>query len=329
MIFLDDEDYILLKDLIEWVIFEGKRKITFLRVDYNEIKKDGYKEKTFVVDLYIIIDHSDQCNIEVQISNSPGLPSRMVGQATKLHSSQFKKGHKFDGKNTTPTITTHSLWILCFDYTKNKEHFYSNACLRYGHEPHDVMSSDIQLHFLEFHKLPKLIKNKKSFDDNGLVDWSQFFNIKTDDDTKELKKRSPIMERAISKLEHISHSEGSRAEFLSFSLKEMGLNIQYSIEKFFAKEEGRAEGKEEGRAEGKEEGRVEGEAKAAYGFCKIKGFKPQNTMSKEEFIKIVGLLSLIDATKVSEFAEDKANSFEEVLQMIEMLKKTLKKTTLY
>ena len=252
MIFVDDKDYSLLIDLIESTIFQGKKKIKSIEIKFSEVKKDSFFEKTFIMDIFVVTDDEEQCNIEVQLLNSSGLPSRMVAQLTKLHASQFQQGHRFTGSHPHPVMKTYSLWILPFDFTKEKNKFYHTIHLRYDDKPHKIFNEDISLHIFEFQKLLKLLKAKKDISYiNEQELWAEFLGIETDEDCRRIKERSPLMAKATAKLEAISKDTHSRMSFLSQSLKEMGLGVQHSVELMQERQRSEARGEAIGELRGK------------------------------------------------------------------------------
>ena len=148
-VFLNDEGYVLLKDLISWAIFQGKRKVLDLTVISSEPVVSLLGDKIFRCDIVVVLDNKEQCNIEMQIVHQEGLCSRMVIQTAKLHASQAKKG--MEAIEIKPTL---ALWIMPFDFTK-LENCYNSARLRFDQETESTMSDDIQFHFFEFAKLLK------------------------------------------------------------------------------------------------------------------------------------------------------------------------------
>jgi len=309
MIFLDETDHSLLIDLIKWTIFEGKKEILSIEIKCEEVKKDSFFEKTFVMDIFVITDDGEQCNIEVQLLNSLGLSSRMVAQLTKLHASQFYKGHRFAGKNPDPIMKTYSLWILPFDFTKEKDKFYHTIHLRYDHKPHKTFSQDISLHIYEFQKLLKLLKKKKISCLEGQFYWAEFLGIETDEDCRRVKERSPIMARATAKLESISKNSHSRAGFLSQSLKEMGLGVQHSVELMYEKLKSKAEGETIGEAIGKIRGKI-----SLYVSIKY------NT--SEDFIEneLYPIKSIEELSSLYQTIRESSLTEEKILEMISNLK---------
>lgn len=82
-IFLDDEGYILLKDLISWTVFQGKRQILDLTVLPSEQNISVFGDKIFHCDIVAVLENKEKCNIEMQLTHHEGLSSRMVIQADR------------------------------------------------------------------------------------------------------------------------------------------------------------------------------------------------------------------------------------------------------
>ena len=66
-LFLNDEGYVLLKDLISWTIFQGQRKILDLTVLSSEPVVSLIGDKIFRCDIMVVLDNKEQCNIEMQM----------------------------------------------------------------------------------------------------------------------------------------------------------------------------------------------------------------------------------------------------------------------
>ncbi|NUM36851.1 MAG: PD-(D/E)XK nuclease family transposase, partial [Candidatus Brocadiae bacterium] len=139
-IFLNDEGYVLLKDLICWTIFQGQKKILDLTVLPSEQNISVFGDKIFHCDILVVLENNEKCNIEMQLTHHEGLSSRMVIQAAKLHVSQAKKGLEF--LSIKPTL---SLWIMPFDFTGFQD-CYSSARLRFDQDSAKIMSDDMQFH---------------------------------------------------------------------------------------------------------------------------------------------------------------------------------------
>ena len=244
-IFLNDNDYVLLKDLIFWTIFQGKRKVVELKVTSTEPVISLFGDKIFKCDIIVTLDSKEKCNVEMQLAQYKGLSSRMVIQTAKLHASQIKRGMEYFA--IKPTF---ALWIMPFNFTK-LETCYNSARLRYDQSPKDVMSDDIQIHFLEFNK--PMAKNTQ----NGLELWCKFFSLKTFEDYKKLKETGEIMERATNSLASLSNNPDFRKNVVEETFKEIGRKIE--IGSYY--EEGREKGRQEGEIKGRQEGEIKGAIK--------------------------------------------------------------------
>ncbi|NUM33351.1 MAG: Rpn family recombination-promoting nuclease/putative transposase [Candidatus Brocadiae bacterium] len=251
-VFLNDEDYVLLKDLIFWTIFQGQRKVEKLVVTSTEPASNIMGDKIFYCDIMVILDNKEQCNIEMQLVNQEGLSSRMVIQTCKLHASQAKRG--FTPIEVKPT---YSLWIMPFSFTQQKS-CYSSARLRFDQDEKKVMSDDIQIHFFEFTKDYAIEDGRKS--------WQEFFGMKTIEDYNTVRGKGAIMERATTNLASLSSNPDFRKNIVEESFKDLGHRIELGA--YYKK--GREEGREEGEKEGAKKGRIEGEIKAIVSILEMR-----------------------------------------------------------
>ena len=292
-VFLTDENYVLLKDLLMWTIFGGKKKIESLTVSLTEPIIEFFDDRAFRCDIVVVLDTQEKCNIEMQVVNHKGLTSRMVMQTSKLHVSQAKRALSF-----IKIKPTYSLWIMPFDFTE-LEGCYHSARLRYDDQNDKVMSHDLQLHFFEFSK------QVGSLSLTGLDLWRQFFSMKTIEDFDALREKGGLMEVATENLVRLSNNCAFRRGILDDTLKELGRKIELGA--YYE------EGLEKGREEGLEKGLAMGEAKVALLILKYR-----NIIIGLDFTQILNrivALGFQKATFVKEEAET-AKDFDEFMEFI-------------
>ena len=93
--------------------------------------------------------------------------------------------------------------------------------------------------------------------------WLWFLSLETSAQLEALVKGDPVMEKALTTLEFLSHDEETRLlyEARQKALHDYASAIANAEEKGL--EKGRKEGRDEGRKEGRDEGRKEGVAEVA------------------------------------------------------------------
>jgi len=244
-IFLNDEDYTLLKDLISWAVFEGQRKIIELELISSEPIVGLNDEKIFHCDIVVMLDTEQQCNIEMQLANHMGLASRIILQTAKLHAAQAKRGIKFIQRKSTL-----ALWIMPFDFTK-LEYCHNSARLRFDQSPDKILSDDLQFHFFEFTK-------KVAPKQDGLGLWKNFFGMQTIEDYNNLKQQGDIMAQAANNLASLSNNPAFRKNVVEESFKELGRRIELGAHY------------EQGFKEGTQQGEVKGKIEAIEAILEIK-----------------------------------------------------------
>lgn len=192
-----------------------------------------------------------QINIEVQLLNEDNIIKRSQYYNGRLYVAGIGLGD--DYKLLKKII---SINILNFNYFPYPEYHISSH-MRIDQRPHEILSDDQELHFLELKKF----YNSKEYDRrNPLHRWMKYFDRNLEEEElKELIRMDGAIKVAEEKTRKISSDDKEMRyyEALEDARRNMISSKRYQME------QGMKKGIEIGRKEGKEKGREEGEARLA------------------------------------------------------------------
>ncbi|OIK14250.1 ATPase [Bacillus sp. MUM 116] len=240
--------------------------ITSLQLDDPHLHKAYEDDKLSILDLVATLDNGTQVNIEIQLRNAHDIIKRSLYYWSKLYTSQMQEGMPYDSLRKTITIN-----LLDFVLFQTYEEFHTTGQLWNIHK-NQVLSDDVELHFVEIPKLVKQWKEEKINPwENAFVRWMLLLPAHEDEHlTQTLEEiamnQDPILQKAINKWENMSHDSSFRRAY-------------EAREKLLLDEQAKlAHAEQKGRQEGLEAGKMQ----------LIQGMY-KNGMSVEDIAKFTGL----------------------------------------
>jgi predicted transposase/invertase (TIGR01784 family) len=180
----------------------------------------------------------------MQMVNHYNMIKRTLFYLAKLFTASIKAGDDHAKLKKTIVINLIEFELFEFERFHSTFHFYED------HEQHVMLTDTLEVHFIEFPKFDRIIKDKS----DALHRWLLFMDEKLpDDELKELMAMDPIIQKTEEQLELMSSDEFIRdlAEARAKALSDWNSSMAGS----------RAEGIAIGEAKGKAEGKAEVVAK--------------------------------------------------------------------
>ena len=242
-------DLVFLKSLLAGVLGVEQSEIEDLQLSKTELPPPYSDGKFGRLDINAKVNRK-KINVEMQCLHFVDFPDRSLYYWATLYLSDFKRGA--DYSNLESTICINIVDTRMFD----KPGYHSIFKLM-DTETHQVLTDNIEIHFLELKKIEKLQEYIDCSDVLKL--WLQLLNSETEADLDMLMESGvPEIADAAATVMEMSTDEKIRYEIF---LREAQLHDEVSYYAGARREglrEGREEGRKEGRKEGREEGRKEG-----------------------------------------------------------------------
>jgi predicted transposase/invertase (TIGR01784 family) len=242
-IFGSEQSTEILKTFINAVLKDyGYAEITAVRVTNPFNDKTYYDEKYSVIDTRAEDEAGKKYNIEVQLRTQFEYKERSLYYWAKSYSEQLEEAELY---GTLKGVVS----ISILNYIQFPEHIPFHSCfmLRENNNPHDVLTEDCMMHYLE---VPKLNVYQL---ESELEKWIYFlaFCDKEVENMKTLLDYNPAMEAAKKRYDYFIADKQAR---IAYQQREKFLRDQANYI-YTAKMQGLAKGREEGRQEGIEEGK--------------------------------------------------------------------------
>ena len=206
-----NEDILLsfLNAVLKRTCAEPIEKVSIL--ENKELTKELIEDKTGIIDVRARTAKGEEIDIEVQLTNQGNMEKRTIFYLSKLYVSGIKQGEDYAKLPRVITINLLDFEVLGTKGYHSSFHFWED-------EEKDYMLTDVaEIHFLEYPKFRRL--TEKNFKDNAIERWLAFLEKDISEETlKELVQMEPAIQKAESKLEHLSSDEET-------------MNIYYAREK--------------------------------------------------------------------------------------------------
>jgi len=223
----------------------GSEPIVELKVIENkQLKKLVMDEKAGSLDIRAELENGEQVNVEMQIVNHYNMIKRTLFYMAKLFTASITAGDDHALLKKTIVINLIDFELFEFERFHSTFHFYED------HEQNMMLTDALEVHFIEFPKFDRAIKDKS----DALHRWLMFLDERLpEEELKELMAMDPIIQKTEEQLELMSSDEFIRelAEARAKALSDWNSSMAGS----------RAEGIAIGRAEGIAKGNAEGIAK--------------------------------------------------------------------
>jgi len=170
-------------------------------------------DKLSILDLLATLGNGTQVNIEIQLRNTHDMVKRSLYYWSKLYTSQMQEGMPY--RSLRRTITINLLDFILFSYD---ESFHTIGQL-WNVKIQQVLSDDIEIHFVEIPKLVKQWREEKVNPwENTFVHWMLLLPAHEDEHlTQTLEEiamnHDPILQKAMNKWENMSHDSSFRTAY--------------------------------------------------------------------------------------------------------------------
>ena len=189
-------------------------------------------------------------NIEIQVANQYNIDKRTMFYWAGLYHGQLTSGQRFGDLRKTVTIN-----ILGFDWFRGRDRYHHVFHVRED-ETGQLLSDDLEIHFLELEKIKSLRRRPK----DRLEAWMMYLNNLEGEAMEVIAVENPGIKKALT-IEQIFLK--SKKERRLYELREKATRDELSM-LAGARAEGEAKGKAEGKAEGEAKGKAEGKAEMAH-----------------------------------------------------------------
>lgn len=241
-LFGTEENKEFLVELLSAILSLKKENITHLTYRNPELLGDGIQDKKSVLDIRVKLNSGEEINVEIQRFFSKDLLDRFLYYWAKMFTKQLKIGQKY--KNLKKCI--------CINLLEFKVSEYEDCHLTYHiyDDRYKSTFSDLfEIHLLELPKIEELKKLNKT-----LYDWLKFIQLTSRKEMEFMSKTSPMLERAIKRLESLSQDDDAYL----YAVKEYFYYLDEANRLEDAKEYAIQQGLEQGKALGLEQGKALG-----------------------------------------------------------------------
>ena len=229
-IFIGDGDYSLLASLLSSIL-NLDIKAEDIEVLNVEIAPDHKSGRLARLDIRVKTACKRHINIEIQLYDEKNMDKRSIFHLSKLYTQQLAVSMKFNDLHPAIAIN-----ILDFKYLPYTE--YHNVYRLKNIRTNDELTDVFEINFIEMPKIPSEI--------NSPIDlWMKFLSAENEEELEMLAKQSPVMEKAVQKLVHVSAEELVRYE--------MDMREKAELDYRSAMADSYDDGRQEGRQEGAEE----------------------------------------------------------------------------
>uniref|UniRef100_UPI00402ABA31 Rpn family recombination-promoting nuclease/putative transposase n=1 Tax=Bacillus sp. DX2.2 TaxID=3073452 RepID=UPI00402ABA31 len=217
--------------------------IVSLQLEDPHLHKAYEDDKLSILDLLATLDNGTQINVEIQLRNTHDMIKRSLYYWSKLYTSQMQEGMPYRSLRKTITIN-----LLDFKLFSNEEAFHTTGKL-WNIRTHQVLSDDMEIHFVEIPKLVKQWREEKVNPwESAFVRWMLLLPAHEDEHlTQTLEEiamnQDPILQKAMDKWENMSHDSSFR---IAYEAREK-LLLDEQAKLAHAEQEGMEKGIEQGK----------------------------------------------------------------------------------
>lgn len=175
-----------------------QQEISEIDLSQNTIlRRENENDKLGVLDIITKINKTENCNIEMQLTNRDGLVERILYYWSKVYSKQIKKGIEYEELEKTIVIL-----IADFNIKELEGLKYHTEWKIIDTETRKViLTNKLEIHIIE------LMKAKEIEEDNELLDWLNFLEDPKSERVKEKMKENEELKEAVEKLNGMSEDE--------------------------------------------------------------------------------------------------------------------------
>ena len=168
------ENQHILRALLASLLHLSEDAITFIEITNPIMPGDNVTDKTFILDIKIILNQSDLINLEMQVINYDNWPERSLGYLCR----SFDNLNRGDDYIQTKPATLIS--ILDFTLFKDAPEFYSTYRLT-NQNNGKIYTDKFTINVLDLTKIELATDDDKDY---GLDYWAKIFKAKTWEDLR-------------------------------------------------------------------------------------------------------------------------------------------------
>lgn len=201
--------------------------------------RDTPEDKLGILDVRVLLEDGTQLDMEMQVAYFAYWEKRILFYLAKMYTGQLKKGESYEALKKCIHVS-----ILDFIHFPEDEECY--RVIHFCDKQSGKMYTDLlEIQILE---LKKMLPERK--EENGVVDWMQFFNGKSRKEFFDMAKKNEYLDEACNTLMELSADEQKRLEYEAREKALRDYNSQMSSARKLGMEQGLQEGRQEGRQEG-------------------------------------------------------------------------------
>jgi predicted transposase/invertase (TIGR01784 family) len=240
LLFGDERNVDLLSDFLKSIFnLQDDEYSEITIVDPHLLRKHPEK-KLGIIDLKVKTKSGKTIHVEIQLSDRPPMPERIVFYSAGMITEQLDSGEDY-------SLIKRVISILIVDYLLIPNNLrYHNRFTLYDPATSTEFTDLLEIDTIELPKLPKTR-------DTYLWHWLRFLRAETMEDLDMVAQASPQLQKAVGKLLELSQDERARMLFEARVKEQRDIRaLQHD-----AWEKGMAQGKVEGMAEGEKKERIE------------------------------------------------------------------------
>lgn len=159
------ENKTALKGLISALLNLDKSQITSIKIKNPIVPGENQEDKTFILDLLILLNHSRYINLEMQVKNNGDWSDRSLSYLCRIFD------HLSVGEDYSLVLPAQNISFLDFPFPNNSEEFHATYQLK-NIKNNTIYSDKFTLSVVQLNQTEKA---EPEDIENGLVDWIQFF----------------------------------------------------------------------------------------------------------------------------------------------------------
>jgi len=260
----------------------SEREITAVDLLDREIDPAYLLDRGARLDVLARTGEGTLINIEIQVANQYNIDKRTMFYWAGIYHGQLTSGQRFSDLRKTININ-----ILGFNWFQEHGRYHHIFHVRED-ETGQLLSDDLEIHFLELEKIKALRRRPK----DRLDAWMMYLNNLEGKDMEAIAMENPGIKKALT-IERAFWQ--SKKERRLYELREKATRDELSM-LAGARAEGEAKGKAEGMAEGMTKGMARGKAEMAHeAICRFLDVRfGADSQSLQRKVRQINKLDILD-----------------------------------
>jgi len=151
---------------------------------------DDFDAKTFIMDIFILLNNAKHINLEMQVENEDNWPDRSLNYLCRSYDNLMK------GENYKDVRAAIHIGIVDFDVFPDQPEFYSDNKIM-NTKSHKIYNDKFQLRVLSLKQIQLATEEDKAA---GRDRWAGLFRARTWEELKMAAAQNPVMNAAAQKL---------------------------------------------------------------------------------------------------------------------------------